>query len=470
MPTTATAQEAPPVMVNLETGEQVDFIRTYWNANVDIANRRIQCDFFDFNEESAVYEKQYGWEYFHNPLHDGGGAATHDFVGDPRGFFGWGVSDGLYSGQAPLGSPASPFVELMTYSAASNGNQNNAVRSWRSDTSHQVCFDLDGGLLLPTGSAEIGNTGLLPAQTFSIQLPLSGTPVTETPEVVRLDTGEPVEFVRAEFDYIEDLLGRTLSCWFNEWYEEFGRYGRSDKPEGASIVYRFPYAYTGGETVWIQSAPDDFRLESYTANILEFMSHTVRDVSFIEVDDLGYNMWGASQYQFYRCDVSSLEGKPFAPNKILLTPQDTCDYSATDQYDGWGWNAATQQGCPPEENTENSIDDETADQQTPGTDESSEQSDNGEDSAPTDSSSNNTGEQLNNGSGGEGEADEVDDALSSADDGSASTVTTGDQSSNTDSIPAQTSGAGMADKFFLFILLCFLGSKKIDRPVRVAVR
>ena len=88
---TATAQEAP-VIINQETGTQVDLIRPYWNANVDIANRRMQCDHFLFDEESAVYvQKASGGhpsgtflvdgEFFHNPLSEGGGLATiEDFI------------------------------------------------------------------------------------------------------------------------------------------------------------------------------------------------------------------------------------------------------------------------------------------------------------------------------------------------------------------------------------------------------
>jgi len=364
--TPAAAQEAP-VFINQETGEQVDLIRPYWNANVDIANRRMQCDNFRFNRESAVYEKNGSTEFFHNPLSEGrGGGSVDNSMPGYYADISWRVTDGLYRGIAPLGQDQ--FIELVTYNASSSATQNNAVREWEwstsqnTGTSYTVCFDLDGAPLRPTGSAEIGNTDLLPEQTFSFQLPRSGTPVTETPEIVRLDTGESVKFVRAEFDYSEDLAGRGLNCWHQEWIEEDGVYRRAYKPEGASTVYSFPYAYTGGNTVLAKSAPDDFEQETYPFAIADFMSGTV-STSFIEVDDFGYNMWGSSPFTFYRCDVWATSEEPFAPNRILLTPQESCDYRTADQYDGWGWNAATQEGCPPENITDNATTVESADAQ-----------------------------------------------------------------------------------------------------------
>ena len=301
----ATAQEAP-VIINQETGAQVDIIRPYWNANVDIANRRIQCDRYSFNQESAVYEKDYDFEIIHNPMSESRGAPTleHTRPGLFR-YIGWTVRDGYYQGLAPLGNGQDEFVELVTYNTSSNVTQNNAVRVWTTslyrDTIYHVCFDLDGAPLRPTGSAEIGNTDLVPSQSFSFQLPPSGTPVTATPEIVRLDTGEPVEFVRAEFDFNEDLAGGGVNCWFHGWHEESGSYRRSYKPEGASIVYSFPYAYTGGPSLLAQSAPDDFALETTETSVAGFMAHTVGNASFIEVDGSGYNMWGSSPLEFKRC-------------------------------------------------------------------------------------------------------------------------------------------------------------------------
>lgn len=123
---TSIAQESP-VIINQETGAQVDLARPYWNANVDIANRRLQCDHFMFDHETAVYEQRDGggypatapWrqdsEYFHNPLFEGGGFSTvdHGFLADYRSNT-WRVDDGLYTGLAPLNG----FIELVTYNVA----------------------------------------------------------------------------------------------------------------------------------------------------------------------------------------------------------------------------------------------------------------------------------------------------------------------------------------------------------------
>lgn len=469
---TANAQEAP-VIVNQETGAQVDLIRPYWNANVDIANRRVQCDHFLFDQESAVYEKREvggdprfsAWrshgEFFHHPLLEGLGssAVDHAFLAEYRTGNTWVVRDGMYGGLAPLGG----FIELVTYNTASNVTENNAVRVWRApqdtDPYYFVCYDLDGTPLVPTGSAELGNTGLLPEQNFTFQLPLSGTPITETPEIVRRDTGELVEFVRAEFDFNSDLKGKSMNCGPFGWAEETGSYVGFWRGSGAGTDHTFSYAYTGGDRVSFEFGYDDGGLLPSEGSIDNFMPY--QDASFIEVVDFGYNVWiNADNLHGCRLHSRGVEGlEPFAPNRILLTVQGSCDYSAADEYDGWGWNAATQQGCPPEDNLDNEMNGESTNEQLTDGGMSSVESNDVDNNTSGDNEENGIVEQSNNGNSDEVEADIPETVSDITGNDSTNTDNTEDQSNVVDNTPVQTSGSGAADKFLLLLLICFIARR-----------
>ena len=469
---TAVAEETP-VIINQETGAQVDLIRPYWNANVDIANRKIQCDHFMFDPETAVYEKREisghpaytPWrshgEFFHIPLYEGIGASTVEHLFLPEYVYNtWNVTDGWYSGMGPLGG----FIELVTYNAASNDIENNAVRVWQTledtDPYYHLCYDLDGAPLAPTGSAGIGNTDLLPEQNFTFQLPPAANPVTKAPEIIRLDTGEPVEFVRAEFDYNADIKGKRLNCGPFQWNEELGRYLAAQRGIGLGSYYTFNYAYTGATHVPFVYGVDDYPELPSEGAVDGFLQNTTWQTSFIEVIDSGYNVW-SNPLAFQGCrfsDTHWAEGlEPFAPNSILLTAQGSCDYSDADQYDGWGWNAATEEGCPPENNNAaNATDEDCVDEQTNtenGTSEDVTDDGNNNESATT--VTNSTDEQSSDGNNSQVETGNTDDSSATTNNGAAA-VSTEEQSNTVDNSPAQTSGSGAADKFLLLFLIGIL--------------
>lgn len=466
---TAIAQESP-VIINQETGAQVDLVRPYWNANVDIANRRLQCDHFMFDQETAVYEQRDGvgypgtapWrrasEYFHNPLFEGGGFSTvdHGFLADYRANT-WFVSDGLYTGLAPLNG----FVELVTYAVDSDTGIS-AVRIWHvledTDPFYFVCYDLDGAPFEPTGSAETGNTELLLEQNFTFQLPRAGTPVTAAPEIVRRDTGELVELVRAEFDYNGDFKGKWLNCGPFRWDDQWG-YGPVWRGDGLGSHFGFDYAYTGGTEVAHTFAWDDAGDLPSASDVDGFLDWTIGDASFIEVVDTGYNIWSEESGADVFTGCRLLESpwvesqEPFAPNRILLTAQGSCDYSTADQYDGWGWNEATQQGCPPESNPDSGATEEnTEEQESSDTDSFTEPSNNGENTIIEDTDANGTG----------GNSDEVngltdtpvtEDLSDTSGDGATDTTTIENQSASVVNSVVQTSGAGTMDRFLLLLVV-----------------
>ena len=471
-PGTATAQEAP-VIINQETGAQVDLVRPYWNANVDIANRRLQCDHFMFDPETAVYEQQQAgghpasapWrsdsEYFHNPLFEGAGLSTvdHGFLADYRSDT-WYVSDGLYTGMAPLNG----FVELVTYNAVDRDTDISAVRVWHvlpdTDPFYYVCYDLDGAPFEPTGSAETGNTELLPEQNFTFQLPRAGTPVTVAPEIVRRDTGELVELVRAEFDYNGDFKGRTLNCGPFRWDDQWG-YVAAFRGDGRGSYFGFDYAYTGGAEVSHTFAWDDAGDLPSASAVDGFLDWTIGDASFIEVVESGYNIWysgsGADVFDGCRLTESPWQ-EPFAANRILLTAQGSCDYSTADQYDGWGWNEATQQGCPPEDNPDNGASEENTDEQDASdTDSTADQPDNGENTVPEDTDANGAGGET------EGGDDQTDTSVTedTTGEGTTDSTTTEDQSGSDGDSTVQSSGGGAIDRFLLLFLICFLFRRKV---------
>jgi len=475
---TAIAQE-PPVITNQETGAQVDLVRPYWNANVDISNRRLQCDHFMFDLETAVYEQRDGaghpasppWrsdsEYFHNPLFEGGGLSTvdHGFLAEYRSDT-WYVSDGLYTGMAPLNG----FVELVTYNAVDSDTEISAVRVWHvledKDPFYFVCYDLDGAPFEPTGSAETGNTDLLPEQNFTFQLPRAGTPVTVAPEIVRRDTGELVELVRAEFDYNGDFKGRTLNCGPFRWDDQWG-YVAAFRGDGLGSYFGFDYAYTGGAGVSHTFAWDDAGDLPSASAVDGFLDWTIGDASFIEVVESGYNIWypgsGADVFDGCRLTASPwVEAQePFAPNRIILTAQGSCDYSTADQYDGWGWNEATQQGCPPEDNPDSGGSDESSEEEGDSdTGSSADQSSNGENAAPEDTDAHGTEGNSEDGSGLV-DTPVTEDSSDTTGDGAADSTTTEDQSGDDVDSTVQTSGGGAIDRFLLLFILCYLFRKRL---------
>ncbi len=192
-----------------------------------------------------------------------------------------------------------------------------------------------------TAGAQEGN--------FTFQLPSPDTPITAAPERSRLDIGEPVELVRVEFDYKGDLEGKRMNC---------GPYRFSDEeyiidgPTGVGLRTYYEFLpYDGGATVTYNQAYDDSALWLVQVDVEDFRLplHWALYSSFIEVFKGGYyqhstdgSVWG--------CKFLGTN-EHFIANSVLLTPQVSCDYSSSEQYEGWGWNPALLQSCPPLELT-----------------------------------------------------------------------------------------------------------------------
>ena len=222
----ATAQEAP-VIVNPETGAVVNLTRAYWDANVDIANKRMQCDYFSFDAETGVFEKARAFfgnpssdistlstQFSHAPLpNDTRQANIADVLSDGPGgdtrtdrYSNWSVVDGRYQGPAPLATSA--FAETVAF----NASIDNAVRFWFQNepfAAYSVCYDLDGMPLLPTGTVGSSNTQLVDLPDFTFDTP---NVYESIPEIINRETGETVEITRGRWSYNKDIASSSLTC------------------------------------------------------------------------------------------------------------------------------------------------------------------------------------------------------------------------------------------------------------------
>ena len=392
----ANAQEAP-VIINPETGAVVNFTRAYWDANVDIANRRIQCDYFSFNAETAVFVKgedrigapisnssairTFNTQYSHPPLpneitppvniglvvlSDGRNLDRHN--SPPF----WTVIDGRYHGPASI----SEYVEIVAFNASTE----NAVRSWFQDGSvpaYNVCYDLDGAPLIPTGIVASGNTQLVDLPDFTFDFP----EVPESiPEIINQETGDTVQFVRGRWSYNKDIAGNTLFCDVWDFRNQISYERQPDT--GTYFVY---YPYSGGEVIQrsTKAAIDQsfFFIGDEDISSTRLLPRGFND-SYMEITDDGYRMWIGSS-SFYNCTVEKpfalftqqVESLPFGPTEFLplvadeispvladntapLVVTENCDYTDADDFDGYGFDPVTMLSCPPLAD-DNSVDETT---------------------------------------------------------------------------------------------------------------
>ncbi len=394
----ATAQEAP-VIVNPQTGAAVNLTRAYWDANVDIANKKMQCDYFSFNAETGVFEKGrdrftapisrrselflFNTEYSHPPLSNVTtrpvNFARVEVVSSVLGPINldrhldipfWAVDDGVYLGPAPL--TTSEFVEIVAFNASTD----NAVRVWFEDASvpsYSVCYDLDGTTLLPTGTVGSGNTQLVDLPDFTFDFP---EPYESIPEITNLETGEPVQIARGRWTYNKDIAGSIIDCDRWNFRDQDQTYSR-EADSGFTTAY---HTYNGGESIYFSSRSDiDQSLFSIrNQNVSSTVSlPSLFDDDFMEITEDGYRMWLGSGGTYHDCraDFSLVEfgpagldeNIPFAPTEFLplladeasptidsddsLVLTDNCDYTDADDFDGWGFDPITMTSCPPLDNT-----------------------------------------------------------------------------------------------------------------------
>jgi len=371
-------------LVNPETGASVERIRAYWDANIDIANKKIQCEYYEFDSESSVFLISDGRPRYHSPfavyLHlplpanlppvnsvvwtatpndpNGPYRPTPEVVGGymPASLQStypvWTVTDGVYEGITVLSS--SRFVELIARDSA----EVNSVRLWQDDArSYFDCFDTGSEQLVPTGSPGQGNTNLIELEDFTFEFPRALGGDEDYPVFVNQETGENVELARGLWSY-NSLAGSKI-CSFRLWNGE--AYAGTENPFiPMSQSYFHPY---NGNGVFIESSRnyDNSFVSSNFIVIRDIEDMGFDDLSFLdswqcegqrafsqtgacglEITDSGYRLWETDD-RFYECESSST----IQPIAFLAIDPPNCHYTDSDLYEGWGWNAFAGAPCPP---------------------------------------------------------------------------------------------------------------------------
>jgi len=238
--------EPRPIRINRETGEEINFIRPFWNAERDIANRDIECVEFRFNEESQTYESNmdanadlpFGTNrYRHEPLPN-----VAPFVG--RALFErtrvdsvglaevWTLNNGLYRGPMFV---SSNWVEVVTDPV----QDNTVTRFWfyfsspDNNSRYDECRDTSGQPFAPTGTFD----EVLPTPTAPVPFELTATGFANPAEevIVNLETGSEVVLQPAVWDIFNDLIGREIVCTDSVYRDSANRY----QILGFPVIFQF---------------------------------------------------------------------------------------------------------------------------------------------------------------------------------------------------------------------------------------
>jgi hypothetical protein len=379
--TSTQAQEAP-VIVNSQTGTQVNLVRAYWDPNIDIANRVMQCDFFAFNEETLVYEERpdfvpyapvFPWfrssPYYHLPLPEFPAQVNSAFIGteaiDRAGAYLplWSMTNGVYDGIAPL--VASEFVELVAHLS----DTINAVRVWHSTAQYHVCYDPDGEPMVPTGQPGVSPQLNEPVDDLIVTFGNLGNH-SDAPVLIDRETGLTIEFTTGRWNYNRDIALRRFGCASFRWDDTEGRYLFETWPDNSNTHWYHPY--NGGDSVLVSYRGSDGDLGSTTKHLIEDDSvhwFAPFDRRYLELTDsetgFEFRHWGETNDSFRGCSVALIDGQSaetkFGPSLPLQSNEETstdngdattvnnaCDYTDAEDYDGWGWNSATMTSCPPQ--------------------------------------------------------------------------------------------------------------------------
>lgn len=358
------AQAQNATVTDPETGGEVTLTRAHWNANVDIANRDLVCQWYTFDARTGQNRQmQFSLTFRHNALTTGSPALNSTLIKE-NGVStstvwalgsktrAWGVSDGVYSGPMPLS--LSPFVETIAH----NSNEINAVRIWDERFGSFICFDASGDAFLPSGSAGTGNTDLVSPVNFTFEFP-SSTPAS-IPELYSLSTGEKVELVRGVWNY-SDIANTKVSCFAKGWDGQ----AYVGQPDSAVSLFM---PYNGGDSVVVSSKGQDIAawlVDDMPVSNVQLPTGRAVTAEFMELTDTGYRMWSNSNNEFYECSAGKLintdgdtSNTPLtiSPASIIPLEAGACDYSDAARYGGWGWNPVSSTSCVPRETSVDNCD------------------------------------------------------------------------------------------------------------------
>lgn len=364
-----------PAVTNRQTGAAVNLVRAYWDANNDIADRRIQCEYYEYNQSTAIYEKNDRtindaalWHlkdtlYLHEPLSSelprmstmyrfpvdqlNSNSSVNDIAtSDPlweQNLLGmvplWTVNDGIYYGASPL--RFSPYVEIIDHGAGTT----NAVRIWNegganTDTAandYYACHSLDGNALAPTGTPGVAIDSFITLDdSVLVSMPFS-QPASN--DYINKETGQLVEFTNGRWNYNKQIAMRNFRCLQHEWeWRQPSVYGPIDLDDSVAGWNTIFHPYTGGDTVRIsrQSYTSRSRSSSdwQTVNVSiqsgELGQWTVYDGDYSgwELPGSEFRLWNVENNNlFHECSVGQLTQLhstiSFFQKEELFTPVST---------------------------------------------------------------------------------------------------------------------------------------------------
>jgi hypothetical protein len=238
-----------PSLVNEETGEQVQLIRPYWNANRDLAGRTIECKGYDLDRDTGAYANRFNSFdsiLYHQPLPTSPpytAYAEYDKLPyliwpDDVMYKVWTVVDGRYIGPL-LGrdEPARNWLEIIEATESTPAG----IRIWGGTRTpaYRECFDQSGADFGPTGyiGEELPNS-----EPETESLIVTGQPAPALAEpLVNLETSVAVPLTTAHWDLYQSFWERTIHCWPSVWN------GSEYYPEYYNSVWNSFFSASTGE-------------------------------------------------------------------------------------------------------------------------------------------------------------------------------------------------------------------------------
>jgi len=235
-------ESSSPKPLFAEVGDELrtlNMVRTYWDPNVDFANKEIECRNYhtDFPEFVVNNLADDVFQITHYPLPDvspwvGEMEINYSQRGNPAVATSyWRSALGGYSGNEYWYNPHTEFYIQMFagyWGELIDIDGQQGMRFWSRHGSlpdrpgvingnlYQECKYTSGQPFRPSGQVDQPATpsGIT---NFAIPLLTAGPPVEETPEIINLATNEMVSLQSFSWNIVDDLLFKKIHCIGKEW-------------------------------------------------------------------------------------------------------------------------------------------------------------------------------------------------------------------------------------------------------------
>ena len=204
----------------------------------------------------------------------------------------WTVHDGLYEGRSWLDNSA--YAEIIDYA----GGDRNAVRIWSSNESHGICRALDQQPLIPTGQPGVAGTPLN-ILSENLVVSLADTQSEQTP-TTNLETGQPVTYSDAVYNYNRDIAGQSIYCEDKGFgWEVQGQYDVTFFDLSIYATRYIFHPYNGGDHLWItyRHPGADYPGYGWVAKKFPFSDGTLSIFSSnFELTESGFRDWKTDSF------------------------------------------------------------------------------------------------------------------------------------------------------------------------------